>query len=691
MFNSEFGKFYGANFFGLIMKKKLMLFLLSVCLPFMGFSQRSDVTVKAGDASVLMKNAKACVEFNYSNTMVGEFPSGGNRKDSEDFKNAQTLDAYLQQRGADYVKDWPDDHIKAELLFITAINRLSGKGGIVLDFTNPYEQSGTDYKILVNVDRLDMGNGAGAFVHAPMTFKTKSGGTIFQGTVEVINLSTGTAECVFDCPFVKGNPNPSETGRLQMMYHNLGTNIIKLVKDGAKNGGAVAASSSASTYQQPVVQQSPQPVNNNVNAPTIKNGNGAVSNPYDIVKLKNGSEIKGTIKEILPGQSVKLETSDGSTWVFKNAEIQEIVPSNQIIKVSLKNGSEIKGRITELKLGQSVKVETADGSSWVFKDLETNKIESTGTVSSVQNVSRNQGGNNVPAAAPQNMDNAIVKTIPSNFLVEDNIVVQNNLPFMIDEVIVYKQENGNFVPFPSMHNIKSGDNVTIAEFSNNELAQFRGKEIAVEVRSSSISNLKKDVDIKLYQLHDDLRIMVIPYGQDPFDRTKSKEQPKQSNSNDGVNDPTGDTGFKMYFGYLHGFDNGSHFDMFNFDFGANVISGLYVGAGPSAYVGGYDPFNWGIGGQLDVRYTAPFWSVRPYADFKFGYMYNFESELGFFETGWGVGVCLNKKILLGVHWLTTASNVDVEKKYYNGRRTYTKTEEEKVTSTATCIHFGLMF
>jgi hypothetical protein len=43
----------------------------------------------------------------------------------------------------------------------------------------------------------------------------------------------------------------------------------------------------------------------------------------DVVYLKNGSIIKGKISEIKPDDYVKLQTYDGSLWVFKNSDIEK--------------------------------------------------------------------------------------------------------------------------------------------------------------------------------------------------------------------------------------------------------------------------------------------------------------------------------------------------------------------------------
>ena len=120
---------------------------------------------------------------------------------------------------------------------------------------------------------------------------------------------------------------------------------------------------------------------------------------------------------------------------------------------------------------------------------------------------------------------------------------------------------------------------------------------------------------------------------------------------DGGEDPTADKGFAMCFDYGHVFGKEKiHTDNFSLSFGANVIPGLFVGAGPLAYIGGYDEMFYGVGGCADVRYTALFWKYRPYVDFRYAYAYDLEYEAGGSSWYYGLGICLKKKFLLGVQF-----------------------------------------
>ncbi|HJY64100.1 MAG TPA: hypothetical protein VJ455_08075, partial [Ignavibacteria bacterium] len=44
----------------------------------------------------------------------------------------------------------------------------------------------------------------------------------------------------------------------------------------------------------------------------------------DIVYLKNGSVIHGTITELVMGKSIKIKTNDGNIFIFKMDEIENM-------------------------------------------------------------------------------------------------------------------------------------------------------------------------------------------------------------------------------------------------------------------------------------------------------------------------------------------------------------------------------
>jgi hypothetical protein len=56
----------------------------------------------------------------------------------------------------------------------------------------------------------------------------------------------------------------------------------------------------------------------------------AQNNYQDVVYLKNGSIIRGTIIEQVPGKSIKIETADKSVFVYKMDEIEKLTKEENI-------------------------------------------------------------------------------------------------------------------------------------------------------------------------------------------------------------------------------------------------------------------------------------------------------------------------------------------------------------------------
>lgn len=70
----------------------------------------------------------------------------------------------------------------------------------------------------------------------------------------------------------------------------------------------------------------------------------AQRNLEDVVYLKNGSIIRGVVVELLPTQTVKIETVDRNVFVFQMAEVEKIIkePRHGQTKVAVNNASETR-------------------------------------------------------------------------------------------------------------------------------------------------------------------------------------------------------------------------------------------------------------------------------------------------------------------------------------------------------------
>ena len=62
----------------------------------------------------------------------------------------------------------------------------------------------------------------------------------------------------------------------------------------------------------------------------------ASADMIDVVHLKNGSFIKGVIIETIPNESLKIQTNDGSIFVYQMSEVEKMT------KVRKKRGGSVQ-------------------------------------------------------------------------------------------------------------------------------------------------------------------------------------------------------------------------------------------------------------------------------------------------------------------------------------------------------------
>ena len=67
---------------------------------------------------------------------------------------------------------------------------------------------------------------------------------------------------------------------------------------------------------------------------------GAVMMAHDVVYLKNGSIIKGSVIEVIPNGSIKIQTQDGSLFVYDMNEVDRIVNEDKTQKEEQEDSSE---------------------------------------------------------------------------------------------------------------------------------------------------------------------------------------------------------------------------------------------------------------------------------------------------------------------------------------------------------------
>ena len=116
----------------------------------------------------------------------------------------------------------------------------------------------------------------------------------------------------------------------------------------------------------------------------------ATASARDVLYLKNGSIIKGELSEVVPTGNVKFKTADGNIFVYATTEVLKITKegtgSNQLSRdiVNLKNGSVIKGSLTEFIVDNKAVLQTSDGSTFVYAAGDIEKITKDTSVATQQ-------------------------------------------------------------------------------------------------------------------------------------------------------------------------------------------------------------------------------------------------------------------------------------------------------------------
>ena len=316
-----------------------MLMLSGVLFTSSTFAQRNEVYVSAGDSKVLLQPSTATVEFDYSKTKVGKCDDGV-------FVETQPLENYLKGRGDDFVNDWPDDHVSAETYFVENFQKQFAKkaGGMSIVEAN----SSADFKIVVHVDNLDMGNAAAA----ALGVGAKSGGAVYRGSIEIVNLKTNQADCVFE-GLVKGVTNYSEVSRLGLAYAELPKAMKDLASKGASKGGPVAPKEYSAAGDKIEVQEVPVSM---LNSASSNNPNVIVltntipqkfkiednivfdnSTPYmfsKVVVFKGNDEV-ATANDIAKGKDVKIKSyRNDELKQFRGASITVNIESEQAVSAN---------------------------------------------------------------------------------------------------------------------------------------------------------------------------------------------------------------------------------------------------------------------------------------------------------------------------------------------------------------------
>ncbi len=308
--------------------KKFLFTCCALTLSMSVMAKSGDkLTLQAGSANVIWNLSSAFFELDFSEANV----------------EGKSMDGWLQEKGDDFVRDWPKDKTTVETVFVSLFNKKTKKkNGLTLQTDNPNDS----HKMIVHVQELDMGSIGGGVVSQVFlgAFAGKSGGAeLKSGYVDVVDMTANTVVCRLAFKDVKAHAQLSWTSQLTMVLEELRSEMFGFAdRFGDKQMAEIPyeGSSYASSYAETAQVEEPEPVkaapvkeekkvqkitlNNNKKtsqpakktaqtakktqaaAPAKTQASSSASSEQATVKLKNGTTISGKIKSFDPLTSIVL-------------------------------------------------------------------------------------------------------------------------------------------------------------------------------------------------------------------------------------------------------------------------------------------------------------------------------------------------------------------------------------------------
>lgn len=181
------------------MKKYFLFFAVAI----MSLTAWADAKVKTGSL-IDLKNpsVRVLVTWDYSNMLI------------EDKKP----DDFLNEKGPDWVRDYPAEVSAGEAAFDVLFNKKDKKYALITD-----DEDAAQYEFVIHVDQFHYGSTGAAVV-----FGGFARGAHIEGYVEVIRLSdkSQVATLSFDC---SGQAAYSNEARRILAYQDLALDLAKLV------------------------------------------------------------------------------------------------------------------------------------------------------------------------------------------------------------------------------------------------------------------------------------------------------------------------------------------------------------------------------------------------------------------------------------------------------------------------------
>lgn len=181
------------------------IFFLFVFVVFTTTSSFAGITVKSGSVAVVNEQGTvASFVFDYSKLLIEDKP----------------MMEYLKGRGDDVVRDWPKESAACEEEFLNRWNQ-QNKRGLTLT-----ENSDAKYKMVITVEKLDLGSFGASFVVG-----FGAGGAKMSGKIEI--FENGNAQPILTLTVVDqtGRSKLTEQKRRANLYRELVDDALKEIKE----------------------------------------------------------------------------------------------------------------------------------------------------------------------------------------------------------------------------------------------------------------------------------------------------------------------------------------------------------------------------------------------------------------------------------------------------------------------------
>ncbi len=169
----------------------------------------NPVKLLKGDVSVFQQEAVANVVIDDHTTIIDG--------------RGQTADVYYGEQSAAKYEEFVGDVDRGHESFITYFNE-KRKLGTKLTMASADESAA--YTLKVNVSSMNVGNAGGAF----WGMSRKAGGALINGTMQLVDNSTGEVVCEFEFEKVKGLMSPAFRARVISVYRYLADGLLKAIE-----------------------------------------------------------------------------------------------------------------------------------------------------------------------------------------------------------------------------------------------------------------------------------------------------------------------------------------------------------------------------------------------------------------------------------------------------------------------------